>query len=215
MKTYRDYSRTDQLCFQIDSFVRTVFGKPTTTLRDYPAAALQEPKLSDEEKNHAAGLMRVNHTGEVCAQALYQGQFLTAKSSMVAEQMCQAAKEENDHLVWCDKRLQELDSHTSYLNLFFYLHSFLMGTIAGFCGDRYSLGFLAETEKQVGQHLTEHFDKLPAEDYKSRLIIQQMQIDEAKHEALAHQQGAAILPSFVCKFMTLMSKVMVKTTYYL
>lgn len=211
----RHYNFTDKICVQLDSLLKTVFGKPLPTSRINPTEGLAEPILTNAEKKHAAGLMRINHTGEVCAQALYQGQFLTAHSAAIGEEMQRCAQEENDHLIWCENRLQELNSHPSYLNLFFYLHSLFLGMIAGALGDRYSLGFLAETEKQVGEHLAGHFDKLPKEDYKSHLILQQMREDEAKHEAKAHQYGAVSLPPLVCRFMQLLSKVMVHTTYWI
>jgi ubiquinone biosynthesis monooxygenase Coq7 len=212
--TMRHYNLTDKICFQLDNLLKTVFDHPLPTSRSNPTEGLAEPILTDAEKKHSAALMRINHTGEVCAQALYQGQFLTAHSAAIAEEMQRCAQEENDHLIWCEKRLHELNSRPSYLNLFFYVHSFCLGMIAGAVGDHYSLGFLAETEKQVGEHLSGHFDKLPKEDYKSHIILQQMREDEAKHEAKAHQCGAVPLPPLVCHLMQLLSKIMVQTTYW-
>lgn len=204
----------DQVCLHVDSFMRTVFGRPHATERENPATGLKEPELTPAEAKNAAGLMRVNHTGEVCAQALYQGQALTARSADVRKQMQRSAEEENDHLLWCEKRLEELGSHTSFLNPFFYLSSFAIGATAGALGDKWSLGFLAETEKQVCQHLTNHLDKLPDDDHKSRLVVQQMREDEAKHESTANEAGAASLPISLRKTMRALSRVMTSVTYW-
>jgi 3-demethoxyubiquinol 3-hydroxylase len=157
--------------------------------------------------------MRINHTGEVCAQALYQGQALTARLEAVREQMTQAAQEEIDHLAWCEQRLKELDSHTSLLNPVFYALSFGIGAAAGAAGDKYSLGFVAATEDQVCKHLEHHFEDLPAQDERSRAILRQMHEDEAHHADWALAAGGIEFPTPVKKVMTLMSKVMTKSVY--
>lgn len=155
--------------------------------------------------------MRVNHSGEVCAQALYQSQALTTRSDTVRQTMQNAANEENDHLNWCEERLYELDSHKSYLNPLWYCGSFMIGTFFGLIGDRWNLGFLAETERQVVKHLESHLEKLPADDYKSRAIVEQMQKDEANHATRAVQAGAEELPRLVKRAMALTSKIMTTT----
>lgn len=180
-----------------------------------PSPALQHAeRIDNSQTEHAAGLMRVNHTGEVCAQALYRGQELTAAQSQIRESMQQAAKEERDHLDWCSERLTQLGSHTSRLNPLFYTTSFCLGALAGLAGDKWSLGFVAETEKQVCLHLEDHLQKLPVSDKKSRAILEQMKIDENKHANTAIASGAATLPLPVRKAMGLMSQVMTRTTYY-
>jgi ubiquinone biosynthesis monooxygenase Coq7 len=162
---------------------------------------------------HVAGLMRVNHTGEVCAQALYQGQALTAKLPTVRKEMQQAAQEEVDHLVWCEERLRELDSHTSYLNPAWYGLSFAMGAIAGAIGDKVSLGFVAATEERVCHHLRDHLKQLPDEDRKSQLILQQMLEDEQRHGENALEAGGTEFPGPVKDAMTTVSQVMTRTSY--
>jgi ubiquinone biosynthesis monooxygenase Coq7 len=159
--------------------------------------------------------MRVNHAGEVSAQALYQGQGLTARDPAVREAMAEAADEEVDHLAWCEERLDELRSHTSYLNPFWYLGSFSIGACAGLCGDRWSLGFVAETERQVVRHLESHLQQLPAADERSRRILAQMQEDEARHATTALEAGGAELPRPIRSLMQLCSRVMTTTAYYL
>ncbi|PRD29861.1 UNVERIFIED_CONTAM: coq7 [Trichonephila clavipes] len=159
--------------------------------------------------------MRVNHSGEVCAQALYHGQALTAKLPHVREEMQQAAIEEQDHLAWCEDRLKELDSHTSLLNPIWYGLSYGMGAIAGIAGDKYSLGFVAETERQVSQHLQDHIQQLPEHDERSRKILVQMNEDELHHRDTALNAGGVDLPVPVRITMTAISKLMTKTSYYL
>jgi ubiquinone biosynthesis monooxygenase Coq7 len=171
--------------------------------------------MSDEEKRHTARLMRINHTGEVCAQALYQGQAITAKLPTVRKSMERAAMEENDHLDWCERRLEELDDRKSLLNPLWYAGSFAIGAAAGIAGDKWSLGFVAETEKQVTAHLEDHLSKLPAQDVKSRAILEQMKVDEMHHATSALDAGGAALPSPIKTAMKLTSKVMTKTVYYL
>lgn len=198
-----------------DQALRTVFGKPQVTERTPPDTDLQQSELSKEEARHVAGLMRINHAGEVCAQALYQGQALTAKLPNVREKMERAAQEENDHLAWCENRLKELGDHTSYLNPFWYGGSFAIGALAGLAGDKWSLGFVVETERQVVKHLDSHLQQIPSQDEKSRAILEQMKIDEGHHATVALQAGGAELPTPVKKLMQTTSKLMTRTTYWL
>ena len=211
----RHYTEADRLIANFDQALRTLFGRPQTTGRPNPADAEPEAELDESERTLAARLMRINHTGEVCAQALYQGQALTARLEDVRESMERAAREENDHLAWCEQRVQELGSHTSYLNPAFYLASFGLGAAAGAIGDKWSLGFVAETERQVIEHLEGHLQKLPPQDRKSRAILEQMKIDEAHHGDTARRAGGVPLPSPVRGLMKLASKVMTTTTYWL
>ena len=185
------------------------------SVRPHPDENVQEPELSAEEKRHVLGLMRVNHCGEVCAQALYNGQALTAKNPQIVDALQQASKEETEHLAWCVKRIHELGGHTSLLNPLWYAGSFTLGAIAGAIGDKWNLGFLAETEHQVGAHLEKHLHELPASDEKSRAILQQMKTDEAQHADTAISLGGAELPAPIKAAMKQMSKVMTSTTYYL
>jgi ubiquinone biosynthesis monooxygenase Coq7 len=172
----RHYSKLDQLCMTLDQTLRAMTGKVTTTGRANPAASLPEPQLTPAESKHVAGLMRVNHAGEVCAQALYHGQALVSRDPRVQAHLQQAAIEEGDHLGWCQTRLAELKDHTSYLNPVFYVGSFAIGMAAGCVGDKWSLGFVAETERQVAKHLEKHLDLLPESDEKSAAILKQMRI---------------------------------------
>lgn len=210
----RNLSPFDQLINQADHALRTVFGQPQVTERHYPAEDLQDTDLSEAERKHVAGLMRINHAGEIAAQALYSGQALTAKLEDVRDSMQRAALEENDHLAWTDQRLQELGSHRSLLGPFWYTGSFAIGAIAGAAGDRWSLGFVAETEKQVVKHLDSHMEKLPTEDQRSRAILEQMKVDEQHHATVALEHGGRDLPWIIRKLMTLTSKVMTKTAYW-
>jgi 3-demethoxyubiquinol 3-hydroxylase len=211
----RTYSPLDQLLTQLDKAVRTVFGSPPVTERSNPAQAQPEPDLNTGERRLVAGLMRVNHAGEVSAQALYQGQALCARLGEVRSKLERAAMEENDHLAWCEKRLKELDSHTSLLNPLWYVGSFTIGALAGMAGDKWSLGFLVETEKQVVRHLDKHLERLPSKDQKSRAILEQMKEDETHHATTALQAGSAELPQPVKQLMRLTSKIMTTTAYYL
>jgi len=199
----------------MDKAVRTVFGTPPVTERPNPAQAQPEAELSGDQRRLVAGLMRVNHAGEISAQALYQGQALTAKLGEVRSKMERAAMEENDHLAWCEQRLTELDSHASVLNPLWYAGSFAIGAAAGLAGDKWSLGFVVETEKQVVQHLEEHLERLPPQDHKSRAILEQMQEDEAHHATTALQAGSAELAKPVKQLMRLTSKLMTTTAYYI
>lgn len=212
--THRNYSPIDSLLINIDQAVRTLFGKPQVTERANPANGRSEPEMSSEEARHAAGLMRINHAGEVCAQALYQGQALTADLPQVRSSMERAAQEENDHLDWCEDRVMELGSHVSYLNPFWYAGSFAMGAVAGLVGDKWSLGFVAETEKQVVRHLDSHLATLPVQDEKSRAILEQMREDEMHHATIALEAGGAELPDAVKRLMGFTSKLMTKTVYW-
>lgn len=210
----RHYSALDQILINVDRAMTTVFGRPPSE-RANPANPVQESELSDSQRRLSQGMMRVNHAGEVCAQALYQGQAITARNDSVRQRMQQASMEENDHLAWCEQRLQELGSHTSYLNPAWYAGSFVIGTVAGIIGDRWNLGFVAETERQVVRHLQRHLEILPEQDLKSRAIVEQMQIDEGEHAIMAVSAGAAELPIPVKKLMGLSSKLMTETAYYL
>jgi ubiquinone biosynthesis monooxygenase Coq7 len=205
---------TDKLICAFDTGLRTLFAKPHSE-RAHPDTGFEEPLLNEQEKKHVSALMRINHTGEVCAQALYSGQALTAKNAATSITMQQAAREETEHLAWCESRIEALGGHTSVLNPLFYAGSFAIGAVAGALGDKWSLGFLEETEKQVGAHLASHLDQLPIADEKSRKIIEQMQTDEAKHANDAKQQGAAALPLPVKFCMKKMSELMTSTTYHI
>ena len=205
----RQFSTTDRIVGIFHDALTTVFGHPPRQ-RPTPAAHTQVTEDTNQ-KERSAQLMRVNHSGEVCAQALYQSQALTTRSDTVRQTMQNAANEENDHLNWCEERLYELDSHKSYLNPLWYCGSFMIGTFFGLIGDRWNLGFLAETERQVVKHLESHLEKLPADDYKSRAIVEQMQKDEANHATRAVQAGAEELPRLVKRAMALTSKIMTTT----
>jgi 3-demethoxyubiquinol 3-hydroxylase len=210
----RDYTPFDRLLMQVDKALRTVCGAPRVTERPNPAQAHPEADLAAGERRLVAGLMRVNHAGEVSAQALYQGQALTARLTEIRGKMERAAMEENDHLAWCEQRLAELDSHTSVLGPLWYAGSFAIGAAAGWAGDKWSLGFVAETEKQVVRHLEEHLERLPEQDGKSRAILEQMKEDEAHHATAALDAGGTELPEAVKQLMRLTSKLMTTTAYY-
>lgn len=203
----------DNLIVNFDQALKTLVPGSVHARRRNPAADKPEPDLEAADRKHVAGLMRINHTGEVCAQALYQGQALTAQLPEVRDSMNHAAQEEIDHLSWCEQRLGELDSRPSLLNPVWYGLSFGLGAAAGLAGDRWSLGFVAETEKQVCRHLEDHLEKLPGEDGKSQAILGQMLEDEGRHAVNAQAAGAAELPAPVKGAMTAMAKVMKTTTY--
>jgi len=211
--TIRHYSVLDKLILESDKALKTVLGKPETSERPTPGQELEERELSEQERKRSIGLMRVNHSGEVSAQALYQGQALTAKLPDVRQAMEQAAIEENDHLVWCEQRVHYFGGHTSLLNPFWYASSFAIGAIAGKIGDKWSLGFVAETEKQVIKHLDEHLEKISEDDLKSRAVLEQMKTDEAHHGTVALEAGGVALPPPVRFAMGLMSKVMTTSSY--
>lgn len=205
----------DRCLVQFDQALRSCVPGSSNARRISPAAATKESELNEMDRQHAAGLMRINHTGEVCAQALYQGQAATAKLNDVRQSMEEAAAEEVDHLAWCEERLQQLDSRPSALNALWYTLSYGMGAAAGLAGDKWSLGFVAETEDQVCEHLEEHLDQLPENDGKSRAILEQMIADEKHHGQSARAAGGAELPAPIKQAMTVMSEVMKKTTYHI
>jgi ubiquinone biosynthesis monooxygenase Coq7 len=209
----RNLTFFDRCIEQFDQAVRTMFGQPSGSARSNPAQSATSEELTATEKAESICLMRVNHAGEVCAQALYQGQALTARRSEVRNQMQEAAVEENDHLLWCRQRLDELGGHTSVLNPLWYTGSFLIGAATGLLGDQWSLGFLAETEHQVVNHLQSHLGRLPTKDRKSVAILEQMKLDEARHKTSALNCGGLALPNPAKKLMTLMSRAMTTTAY--
>lgn len=211
----RALSLTDRLIIDFDRGLRTVLGGVTTTGRPNPAASAADTQLTEFERRHSAGLMRVNHAGEVAAQALYHGQALTARREAVREALDQAAREENDHLAWCEQRLLELDSRNSYLAPLWYLGSLTIGAAAGLVGDQWNLGFLAETERQVVVHLEGHLASLPVRDYKSRAIVEQMREDEGRHATAAVRAGGASLPAPIRKLMNTTSRAMTTTAYWI
>lgn len=206
----------DRIVVELDAALQTLLPpQKRASKRDFPDAAIADSRLTMAERKKTAALMRVNHAGEVCAQALYQGQAMTAKLTDVKNQMAKAAEEETDHLAWCEQRLRELGSKPSVLNPLWYSGSLLIGALAGLAGDKVSLGFVAETERQVSAHLQKHLTKISADDKKTRAILQQMHDDEAQHAKEAVQAGAIQLPSIVQHLMRLTSKLMTKTSYYL
>ena len=209
--TEREQTFIDRMIAHADQALRTVFGEPVGSGRENPAEPLAENALSTTEKAKSIRLMRVDHAGEVCAQALYQGQALTARQQQTRQQLKQAAIEENDHLAWCRQRIHELGGHTSLLNPIWYGGSLAIGAVSGLMGDKWSLGFLAETENQVVKHLQGHLQQLPAADEKSHAILEHMKSDEAKHKSSALNAGGAPLPEPVKKTMTLVSRVMTST----
>jgi ubiquinone biosynthesis monooxygenase Coq7 len=205
----------DRLIIEFDKGLKTLAAN-ALSVRPHPDQNIQQTtELSEDEKRHSASLMRINHCGEVCAQALYNGQALTANNPHTVRALAQASKEETEHLAWCEKRIHELGGRTSLFNPIWYAGSFTLGAIAGALGDKWNLGFLAETERQVGAHLNRHLDELPAADDKSRAILAQMKTDEAEHAATAIDLGGAELPNLVKAAMQGMSKVMTSTTYHL
>ena len=216
----RKMSGIDQWMMGIDRVVRTISPGSTRSHRPSPAnqtssTATKPAALDAKTKRHIGGLMRINHTGEVCAQALYQGQALTAKTETIKTAMQASAKEEEDHLAWCEERLSQLGSRPSYLNPLFYGLSFGMGAIAGAAGDKWSLGFVAATEDQVCQHLRDHLQQLPEDDLQTRAILEQMLADEEHHGETALAHGGIAFNSSVKKIMTGLSKLMTRTTYHL
>ncbi len=200
---------------QLDQALHTVFGPTPKPARHSPASDKEGVELKPSERELSGRLMRINHAGEICAQALYQGQAATARLPEVRAKMEQAAQEENDHLAWTEERIRELGGHTSYLNLLWYAGSFTIGALAGVIGDKWSLGFVAETEKQVVKHLEEHLQRLPTEDHKSRAILEQMHDDEGRHATVAIESGAAELPEPVRRVMSRTSSIMTRTAYWI
>jgi ubiquinone biosynthesis monooxygenase Coq7 len=204
----------DKMIVQFDRSLRTMGGL-TSRNRPNPADKIPEKPLSSEKRSHSAGLMRVNHVGEVCAQALYQAQGRFAKNNKLKMQFAHSAYEEEDHLAWTAQRLKELDSRPSLLNPLWYGGAYAIGAMAAHLGDAYSLGFVVETERQVEMHLDTHLEKLPPEDAKSRAIVDQMRQDEIEHGAAAQALGAATLPPPVQGLMRAAAKVMTTTAYYI
>lgn len=203
----------DRFIKTFDTALRTVFAEAKAT-RTHPDAAIQDDEITLDEKQQVIGLMRVNHVGEVCAQALYSGQAFTSRNPEVVAALEHAAKEETDHLAWCESRIHALGGRKSFLNPLWYMGSFTIGAIAGAIGDKWNLGFLAETEQQVSAHLSSHLAQLPSHDKKTRAIIEQMHIDETSHAQEAVNLGAAELPASIKKVMRISSKVMTTTAYY-
>lgn len=212
--TGRRYSLIDKLVGEADKALRTVVPSSVTPERATPGKDSLSRDFSAQERRHVAGLMRINHTGEVCAQALYQGQALTAKLPEVRGAMERAAIEEIDHLAWCEERVREMGYRPSIFNPLWYGLSFGIGAAAGIAGDKWSLGFVAETEKQVCRHLEDHLAQLPADDLKSRAILEQMHVDEGHHATIALEAGGVALPFPLQRLMQAMSKVMTGTVYH-
>ncbi len=206
--------RLDDLIIAFDQGLRTVFA-PARSVRATPGDTLPDADMDERQRGLAAALMRVNHSGEICAQALYQGQALTARDSAARAALEQAAQEETEHLAWTERRITELGGRKSLLNPLWYAGSFAIGATAGLLGDKWNLGFLAETEHQVVRHLEGHLQRLPEADGKSRAIVQQMRDDEARHASSALRHGGAELPETVKAAMQLSSKVMTGTAFFL
>ena len=204
----------DKLIIQVDKALRTLTHKAVSR-RVHPDHNIQDVPLSANETKHVIGLMRIDYCGEICAQGLYQGQALTSRDNTNKEAFEQAAFEETEHLAWTKHRLTELGGKASYLNPIFYFASLALGIGAGILGDKWNLGFLEETEKQVEEHLADHLEQIPHQDAKSRAILQQMKQDEANHADMAHNYGAANLPDPIKFIMKTSSKIMTKTTYYI
>ena len=203
----------DKFITGFDKGLRTLFA-PAQTLRPMPGDRLSDEALDETQRRASASLMRVNHSGEVCAQALYQGQALTTREPSAKQALAQAAQEETEHLAWTERRIAELGGSKSVLNPLLYAGSFAIGAVSGLLGDKWNLGFLAETERQVVHHLEGHLERLPVEDQKSRAIIEQMRDDEARHATSALEHGAAEMPAPVKAAMTASSKMMTETAYW-
>ncbi len=211
----RQPSPIDHLIINFDQALRTVFGQPLTTSRQDPAQTVDNDELNDTDKQTSARLMRVNHAGEVAAQALYQGQALTARTDTVRDSMERSAQEENDHLRWCEDRITEMGSHVSVFNPLWYAGSFAIGSLAGAAGDKWSLGFVAETERQVVSHIDSHLQQISPNDHKSRAVLTQMREDETHHATVALEQGAVSLPTPIPWVMKQVAKVMTRTAYWI
>lgn len=211
----RDLSPLDRLLAGVDNALRTVAAPSCGPVRPSPAESIEEQSLSDAERRHAAGLMRINHAGEVAAQALYQGHAAIARDPEVAAHMRHAADEERDHLEWCEQRITELGSSVSVLSPLWYAGAFAIGAGSGLLGDRWSLGFVAETERQVAEHLAEHTQKLPPADARSRAIVAQMRDEEIAHGASAEARGAAELPPPARRLMRFTAGIMKRLAYRL
>ena len=209
----RSYTPIDRFIIGVDNALRMAAGRTDEAQRKNPAESVPEVVMEEDNRKHAAGLMRINHAGEVCAQALYAGQAVTARNPALQADLKQAANEEIDHLSWCKDRLDELDSKPSLLDPIWYAGSFAIGAVAGLPGDGWSLGFLKETENQVEAHLEGHIEKLPPEDARSRAILDQMKIDEAKHAKMAEDSGAYDLPRPVKRLMKVTAAAMKAVAY--
>ena len=207
------FPNVDRLLINFDRALRVVSGHVKAS-RANPAETIQNDDLSESQQSHSAGLMRVNHVGEICAQALYDAQGQFSQTPAISQQFSHSGNEEEDHLAWSGQRIAELNSRTSLLNPFWYAGAYACGMIAARCGDAASLGFVVETERQVAAHLASHLEKLPAEDLKSRAIVEQMRLDEIAHGAAAQALGASEMPAPVKAAMSLMAKVMTTTAYY-
>jgi len=212
--TNRELSPIDRLLAGADNALRTVAAPAGRPARDNPATSIEESDLSAAEKSHAAGLMRVNHAGEVAAQALYKGHATVARDERIEQEMRQAAAEEFDHLAWCEQRIHELGEAPSRLSPIWYAGAYAIGAASGMLGDKWSLGFIAETERQVCAHLDSHLAGLPSEDARSRAIVERMRDEEAKHGENAVEAGAADLPGPIKSLMRITAKVMTKTAYW-
>lgn len=212
--TQRLYSPLDRFIHGLDLALHTSLGPAPSPSRPSPAIAQPDNELSTAERELAGRLMRVNHAGEVCAQGLYQGQALTAKLPAVRDKMEQASIEENDHLAWTEERIRQVGTHTSFLTPFWYSASYALGALAGIAGDKWSLGFVAETERQVVRHLDKHLARLPAHDAKSHAVLKLMREDEAQHATAALAAGGASLPTPIRKLMAMTAKLMTRTTYW-
>ncbi|GAA5070483.1 2-polyprenyl-3-methyl-6-methoxy-1,4-benzoquinone monooxygenase [Lysobacter panacisoli] len=212
MNATRELTPLDRFLADTQRALDTVFGAPTAE-RDNPSDGVAQVELHDDERRHSAGLMRINHVGEVCAQALYCGQAAVARDPATRAHLLEAAQEETDHLAWCADRLRELDSRPSLLNPVWYAGSFAIGALAGLRGDGWNLGFVVETERQVEAHIDEHLDSLPAADARSRAILEVMKTDEARHADHAEAAGARILPPPVPSLMAAASTLMKAVAY--
>ena len=211
----RQYSKLDNIIMQIDALLRDSSKSSEHSTREYPGDLYPHSDLNEQEKRHVSGLMRINHAGEISAQALYKAQAMTAIDDELKDTMKQSAYEESSHLKWCERRLDELGGRTSYLSPIWYFGSFGIGVLAGCFGDKLNLGFIAETEYQVVKHLDSHLEQLPKNDERSRAILEQMRKDELHHAKTAETSGAKNLPKEVRFIMTLVSKIMTKTAYYI
>jgi 3-demethoxyubiquinol 3-hydroxylase len=210
----RSFSLIDRLITPVDQTLRTLFGSHNAT-RPYPAEDIAETVEAAPDRRHTAALMRVNHSGEVAAQALYQGQASVARNAATRDSLMAAAREETDHLAWCSTRIEELGGRTSLLNPLWYAGSFAIGALAGLAGDKTSLGFVAETERQVVEHLEGHLHELPQADARTRAILEVMGADEARHGHTAVSAGGAALPPLARAIMKLTARVMTRTAYWI
>lgn len=208
----RNYSSLDKFLIEIETMMTTLSGK-NNAKRANPADNTPEQKLDETERKHSVGLMRVNHSGEVCAQALYYGQSIVAKEKKIIHALQQSAEEESDHLAWTEQRIRELSGHLSWMNVIWYINAYCIGLVAGLAGDRWSLAFVEETERQVSVHLQKHLDKLSDRDLKSRAIVSQMKLDEEAHGQKAHELGADELPDPIKTLMGWHAKIMTTISY--